>query len=138
MRKLAVFACCLSLLVTAVAVVAAGQDPKQEPKKDAPKPGDISGVWALTVQTPQGEMTNDATFAFEKDVLKVVMAGPGGEPMNGLGSVKDGVVEWTVSISTPQGDFALVFKGKIDGDQMAGDVQMGDFGSSGWSARKKK
>jgi hypothetical protein len=101
------------------------------------KPADVAGVWELTMQTPQGEMTRDATFTQEKDAIKVTMEGPMGE-MKGEGTVKENEIQWTMTISTPNGDFALVFKAKIDGETMSGEIQMGDFGTSTFSAKKKK
>ena len=120
-------------LICFVAVpVVAGQ------AKDAPKDVKIDGVWSMTVSTPQGDRTDDATFKQDKDKVKVTMAGMGGMTLEGEGIVKDGTVEWGVSIETPNGAFSLVFKGKIDGDKMSGDVSMGDFGTAPWSAVRKK
>ncbi len=111
----------------------ASQPAVQAPAKNA----DIAGVWEMTMQTPQGEMTRDATFTQEKDVIKMTMEGPMGE-MKGEGTVKENEVQWTINMSTPNGDFALVFKGKVDGDKMTGEIQMGDMGTSNFTAKKKK
>ena len=80
----------------------------------------------------------DVTFAQEKDVLKVTMAGPQGETVTGTGTVKDNLVEWAMTFSSPQGDFKIVYKGKAEGENLTGEVQMGDFGSAKWTATKKK
>ncbi len=123
------------LLFLALASAAAGFAQVQAPVPA--KPADVTGVWELTMQTPQGEMTRDATFTQEKDAIKVTMEGPMGE-MKGEGTVKENEVQWTMTISTPNGDFVLVFKAKVDGDKMTGDIQMGDMGTSTFSANKKK
>ncbi len=34
--------------------------------------------------------------------------------------------------------FVLGFKAKVDGETMTGEVQMGDFGTSAFTAKKKK
>lgn len=99
---------------------------------------DVGGVWEMTTQTPQGDMTADATFVQDKEAIKVTMLSPQGMEMKGEGTVKDKDVEWTVTISGGMGEFVLVFKGKVDGETMSGEVQMGDFGSAPWSAKKKK
>jgi hypothetical protein len=106
-------------------------------EKEQPKEVNISGVWEMIVSTPQGDMPSDATFTQEKETLKVSMTGPQGT-ISGEGTIKEGVVQWIMTINTPQGDFSLVFKGKLDGDKMSGEVQMGDFGSTNWSATRKK
>jgi len=108
--------------------------------QDAPvKPADIAGVWEMTTQgTPQGDMTSEATFVQEGEKIKYTAAGFQGMEMTGEGTVKGQDVEWTVVISTPQGDFALTYKGKVDGETMTGEVQAGDFGALPFTAKKKK
>jgi len=100
---------------------------------------DISGVWEMTIETPRGSMPpSDATFVQEGEKLKVTMKNPMGEDMKGEGTLKADAVEWTFSFSTERGDMTLVFKGKIEGETMSGEIQMGDFGTMSWSAKKKK
>jgi hypothetical protein len=99
---------------------------------------DLSGVWEMTLQTPQGEQTVEATVTQDKESLKVTMIGPQGMEMKGEGTVKENDVEWTMVVSAQMGEFVLAFKGKVDGETMSGEVQMGDFGSAPWSAKKKK
>jgi len=103
-----------------------------------PKTPDVAGIWALTMQTPQGEMTMDATFTQDKEAIKVSMMSPMGTDMKGEGTIKGQELQWTMAISTPNGEFTLEFKAKLDGEAMSGEIQMGDFGSSTFSAKKKK
>lgn len=102
------------------------------------KPVNVAGVWEMTTQAPQGDMTADATFVQENDKIKFSMTGPQGFEMTGEGLVKGQDLEWSVTISTPQGDFTLTYKGKVDGETMTGEVQAGDFGSFPFTAKKKK
>ena len=104
------------------------------------KPAAIGGVWEMTTQTPQGDMTSDATFVQEGEKIKFTAAGFQGMEMTGEGTVKGQDVEWTVTISAPMGDFVLTYKGKVeaDGQTMSGEVQAGDFGAFPWTAKKKK
>jgi hypothetical protein len=104
--------------------------------QEAPKPADLSGVWEVTLQTPQGEMKVDTAFEQTGEVIKVTMTSPMGET-KGEGKVKGNEADWTLTVSTPGGEFQLIFKAKIDGDKMAGEVQMGDFGTSAFTAVKK-
>ena len=100
---------------------------------------DISGVWEMTTtQTPQGDMTADVTFVQDKEAVKVSMTGFQGMEMKGEGTVKGQDIEWTVTVSGGMGEFVLVYKGKVDGETMSGEVQAGDFGSFPWTAKKKK
>jgi len=120
--------------VLALAVPILAQAPAPAPQKTP----DVSGVWLVTLQSPQGEMTQEATFTQEKEALKVSMTSPMGTDMKGEGTIKGQELQWTLTISTPNGEFALGFKAKLDGEAMTGDVQMGDFGSSTFTAKKKK
>ncbi len=102
------------------------------------KPAAVGGVWEMTTQTPQGDMTADATFVQEGEKIKFTMTGPEGTEMAGEGKVTGTDVEWTVTISAPMGEFVLTYKGKVDGETMSGEVQAGDFGAFPWTAKKKK
>lgn len=120
-------------------ILALGMLQAQTAQEKPVKPADVAGVWELTTQnTPQGDMTADATFVQTGDKIKFSMAGPMGGEMAGEGTVKGQELEWSVTISTPQGDFTLTYKGKVEGETMAGDVLAGDFGSFPFIAKKKK
>ena len=107
--------------------------------QDVPaKPAAVGGVWEMTTQTPQGDMTTDATFVQDGEKIKFSATGFEGMEMAGEGTVKGQDVEWTVTLSGPMGDFVLTYKGKVDGETMTGEVQAGDFGAFPWTAKKKK
>jgi hypothetical protein len=118
------------LLLPAIPALSQTKEPTQEVN--------ITGVWDTTTQTPNGDMTGEVTFTQEKETLKVSMSGPQGTPLAGQGTVKEGVVQWTVTMSGPNGDFTLSFKGKVEGEKISGQIQAGDFGSFTWVATKKK
>ncbi len=107
--------------------------------QDAPaaKPADVAGVWEMTTQTPQGDMPADATFVQDGDKIKFSSTVMGME-ITGEGTVKGQDIEWTVLLSGPQGEMALTYKGKVEGDAMTGEVQAGDFGAFPWTAKKKQ
>ncbi len=138
MRKYAAIVFCVLLIVYAVPAFSQAQQPVKEPPKEQAKDVNISGTWDMTTQTPNGDMPGEVTFAQEKEVLKVTMSGPQGNPMSGEGTVKDGAVQWSLTFNGPNGDFTVVFKGKVDGEKITGDVQAGDFGSFPWVATKRK
>jgi len=107
--------------------------------QDVPaKPAAIGGVWEMTTQAPQGDMTTDATFVQDGEKIKFTATGFEGMEMAGEGTVKGQDVEWTVTLSGPMGEIVLTYKGKVDGETMTGEVQAGDFGSFPWTAKKKK
>jgi hypothetical protein len=99
---------------------------------------DISGVWSVVFHPPMGETTYSTSFVPEKESLKVVMESPSGSVLKGSGKIKGNALEWTVVVSGPMGEIPLTFKGKVEGQSMAGRVQMGDAGDSEFTARKVK
>ena len=116
MRRSLPFLFCVILLALALPALAQTKDqskePPKEPAKEAPKDANISGVWEIILQSPQGERPpGDITFTQEKESLKVTMPGPQDTTLTGEGTVKEGVVQWTVVINSPRGDFTLLFKG---------------------------
>jgi hypothetical protein len=96
----------------------------------------VTGDWEMTITTPRGERTQDINFKQEGEKLTITMQGRRGE-VTAEGTVKGNEIEWTITRSTPRGEFTMTFTGKIDGDTMSGEVQMGNFGSSEWKAKKK-
>ncbi len=96
----------------------------------------VTGDWALTFTTPRGEMTQDVNFEQEGENLTVTMQGRRGE-ITGEGTIKGNEIEWTLTRSTPRGEFTMTYTGTVEGDTMSGEVQMGDFGSGEWKAKKK-
>mgnify|MGYP001129139815 CR=1 FL=1 len=97
---------------------------------------DVSGEWDLIVTTPRGEMNLTAKFVQDGEKLTVTMTSPRGES-TGAGTIKGNDIEWTVTSDTPRGQFTRTYKGKVDGNTMKGEVQMGDRGSMEWKATKK-
>lgn len=98
---------------------------------------DVSGDWTLTLVTPRGERTSDATFVQNGEELKVTIKDPQGAEVSGKGTVKGNEIEWTVTRTTPRGEMTLTYKGKVEGDSMAGEAQMGERGSAEWKATRK-
>ena len=117
-------------------ILAAGMLSAQD--APAPKPVNVGGVWEMTMQTPQGDMTADATFVQENDKFKFTMPGPQGMELAGEGTVKGQELEWAVLLSGGMGEMTLTYKAKVEGDTMTGEVQAGDFGAFPFTAKKKK
>ena len=90
----------------------------------------VTGDWEMTTTTPRGERTRDVHFEQEGEKLTVTWKSMRGEEVTAEGTVKGNEIEWTTTRSTPRGEFTMTFTGKIEGDTMSGEVQMGDFGSS--------
>ncbi len=96
----------------------------------------VTGEWDFTMTTPRGEMNSTVKFAQEGESLTVTMISQRGES-TGTGTLKGSDIEWTVTRESPRGTFTVTYKGKVDGNTMSGQAQMGDFGTMDWKATKK-
>jgi hypothetical protein len=96
----------------------------------------ITGDWEMTTSTPQGDMTADLKIVQTGDKLAVTLSSQFGE-ISGEGKITGADVEWTLSMDSPNGKLTILHKGKVEGDTMSGEAQMGDFGTMTWKAKKK-
>ncbi len=99
-------------------------------------PPDVTGVWETVFETPMGERTYMTSFVREKDGLIVVMKTPQGRELNSTGKLEGDKIEWTVVVSGPMGEIRLGFKGKVEGEEIAGTVTMDEVGESPFKARR--
>jgi hypothetical protein len=97
----------------------------------------VAGDWEITSQSPRGEMTRALHFDQDGEKIKVTMEGFRGDEITGEGTVQGNNIQWTMTMSTPGGDFTLTYKGTVEGDTMSGTVDMGDRGTRDWTAKKK-
>jgi hypothetical protein len=118
--------CGLIILIAALAAAAAAQEAKPT----------IAGVWEVTFETPMGARTYMAAFVQDQDALKVTMKSAQGTEMKGEGKIKNNEVAWSVIVNGPMGEIVLAFKGKLDGEAMAGTVTMGDAGEADFKAKR--
>ena len=96
---------------------------------------DVAGDWTFTISSDQG--TNDAEVSIMPDgeTLKGTLASPQGElPFEGTVSSSD--ITLTAEIDA-QGQLLVIdFNGTVDGSNMEGTVNFGDFASGDWTAVK--
>jgi len=97
----------------------------------------VAGDWEMTSQSPRGEMTRALHFDQDGQKIKVTMEGFRGDEITGEGTIQGNKIEWTMTMSTPGGEFSLTYKGTVEGDAMSGTVEMGDRGTRDWTAKKK-
>ena len=98
----------------------------------------VAGDWEMTTEGRRGPRTT--TIHIEQDGEKITVTMPGmrgGDEIKAEGTVKGNDIEWSVTRSTQRGEFTMTYKGKVEGDTMSGEMQMGDFGSMEWKAKKK-
>lgn len=96
----------------------------------------VPGDWEMTMEMRGREMTRNLHIDQDGEIITVTMEGRMGE-ITGEGTIKGNKIEWSVTRSTQRGDMTMAYSGTVEGDTMSGEVQMGDFGSTEWTAKKK-
>jgi len=129
-----VLAIALTCLCVA-AVPAYAQDlPKPEAKAEKI---DVTGIWDMTVESPQGALEVVATLKQEGEKLTGTQASQMGEAAL-EGSVVGNEIKYTINIDAGGQQMAIVFAGKVEGDTMNGVFDFGGMGTAAWSAKRRK
>ena len=99
---------------------------------------DVTGDWVMTSTGRGGrERTQDMHFEQKGEKVTVTWSGRGGDEMKAEGTIKGNEIEWSVTRSMRDREFTITYKGTVKGDTMTGTMQMGERGSSEWTAKKK-
>jgi hypothetical protein len=89
----------------------------------------VDGKYNITMNTPMGSRQTTLELKADGSSLGGTWVGQGGPQEFSGGSVDGDNVSWSVNMSGPMGAMTLAFKGKVEGDNINGDVQFGSFGS---------
>ncbi|HSD28025.1 MAG TPA: hypothetical protein VLL75_12030 [Vicinamibacteria bacterium] len=95
----------------------------------------VSGKWKMTTKSPRGERTYDVTMEQAGEKLLVTSKDRDGNDVKSEGTVKGAEITWTMKRTTPNGEFAIVYKGKVDGKTMSGTSET-PMGAGEWKAEK--
>ncbi len=124
MKKISILtAVAVCLLVVSLAQVASAQDAK------------VAGSWDLSAPGRGGNvMTQTLTLQQDGNKLTGTLKGQRGDaPVTG--SITGNDITFTVTRSTPNGDFKIDYKGTVSGDTMKGTMTvMGN--SVDWTAKR--
>ncbi len=135
MKRARVLIISLAVVLGLAVTVSAQEKPKETPK-EAPAVN-VTGTWDMAVETPQGTMSLSAAFKQEGEKLTGTQSSQLGE-IALEGSVKGADIAFVVVIDMQGQTLTISYTGKIDGDTMSGAIEMGGFGSSTWTAQKRK
>ena len=126
-KRVLVLACVAFVCLSAVALA-----------QDAPKPVDVTGVWALSMEGPQGAM--DFTATFKQDGEKVT--GTQSNPMGGEdkleGTVKGNKLAYVLKVDMGGQAMSITFSATVEGDALNGSMALGDMGTMTFSGKRKK
>jgi len=130
-----VLAFALACLVVVSAVPAFAQETPKPP--DKPATVDVTGVWDMSVETPNGPIQNVGTLKQEGEKLTGTLASQMGEVAL-EGTVIGDEIKYVINIDMQGQQMSIAFAGKVDGDKMTGLFEFGGMGSAAWSATKRK
>ena len=95
----------------------------------------VSGKWKMTAKTPRGERVYDVTMEQTGEKLVVTSKNREGEDVKSEGAVKGAEITWTMKRTTPNGEFVITYKGKVEGKTMSGTSET-PMGAGEWKAEK--
>lgn len=95
----------------------------------------MTGDWELTINSPQGSRTANASLKQDGEKLTGAFKGPSGElPIQG--TVKGKEVKFTYTVKFQDQDLPITMTGQLDGDAMKGEADFGGFAQGDWSGKR--
>jgi hypothetical protein len=95
----------------------------------------VDGNWNLTMSTPMGERNATLNLKSGGAALTGTQGAEGNTAEIFDGSVNGGDVAWKVSITNPM-PLTLAFTGKVSGDEISGDMDIGPMGSFPFTGKR--
>ena len=95
---------------------------------------DMNGKWQGTMKAPNGDLEVTMVFKVEGEKLTGTVGNSYGEEQITEGVVKGDEVSFIVMAGG--GQFKIVSKGKVTGDDIVFKVKIGDFGESDMTAKR--
>ncbi|HPA38270.1 MAG TPA: hypothetical protein PLV04_05965 [Phenylobacterium sp.] len=86
------------------------------------------GNWKITINSPMGAQTVDASIKTNGDTFTGTTKGAMGEQAV-EGKVAGDKLTWSTAITSPM-PMTLEFEATVSGDSMSGNVKLGAFGSA--------
>ena len=89
----------------------------------------IDGTYDVQADTPMGVQSIKIILKTDSDSLSGSVENQIGSSEFSGGTVSGDEVTWQMRINSPMGEIDLEYTGKITGDDIAGEVKAGNFGS---------
>ena len=127
-------------LVSALALAAITLVAQEPPKKpDPPKPLDIAGKWAMTLQMEIGTATPALVFKQEGEKLSGTYTGRYGT-FAFKGTLKAREIQFSFQMDTDGGQTTMSFSGEVaaDAQTMRGTGTIEGMGDVTWSAKRDR
>jgi hypothetical protein len=98
--------------------------------------GDVSGTWALEVQTPTGKGTPTATLKQDGESLSGRYAGKFGES-DISGTIKGTQIDFVVHVNVNGNKTDIRYSGTLEAAETMKGTVAGGAGDGTWTAKKK-
>jgi hypothetical protein len=96
----------------------------------------VDGTWNLTLKTPMGDRPVTVTLTTEGNDLSGSFESPQGTQTFDGGTASGDEATWSTMFNGAMGEMKLDFVGTVDGDNIDGTVQFGQFGSGAFSGTR--
>jgi hypothetical protein len=107
------------------------------PAPAAPSGPNITGVWTLTVNSPQGPMEVTLNVTQNGSALTGTTSSQVGSATITGGTITAGSFRFSVNINSPQvGELNVTFNGTAQGDKMSGTLDVSGMGSMEFTGSK--
>ena len=97
---------------------------------------DISGIWEVTFESPQGPATIDVTFKQVGESVDGSVATPMGV-VDFTGALINDALTMSSTLDLQGAKLDIAMKAKLSGDTMAGNLLVGGLGELPWTAKRK-
>jgi hypothetical protein len=131
----AVLVCAFSLAVLAHAQGDAVRTGQGQSEKE--KAVDVTGVWALQIETPNGTGTPSVTFKQDGEKLTGKYSSQVLGERDLTGSVKGNAITWVIEAVLEGNAIKVTYSGTVDKDTMKGKVNFADAFEGTFTGKKK-
>ncbi len=98
---------------------------------------DLSGMWALTVQSDQGDQPLPITIVQDGEKLTATGEVPDLGPIEMTGTIDGSTVQFEWDLYIEGMELNITFTGTVaDDGTMSGMADFGGFGGGGWTAKR--
>lgn len=102
----------------------------------APYAQGIDGVWEVSLETPQGPMTVEATLKQDGETVTGQLVSPMGA-LDIKGKLVADTLSFAYSVPVQDQTIEITMTGKVAGDSMSGSINFAGLGEATWTAKRK-
>lgn len=96
----------------------------------------VDGTFDITINTPMGKEVSKLTLAANGSTLTGTMQQPGKDEITvDNGTVEGPCVNWSADVTSPI-PLTLKFDGRVDGEIIKGEVELGMYGKSDFTGTR--